>query len=97
MKVLCIEEGSVNIEKLTDLTRDGILVYKKDSKPPFMLDVPSIEPLNFVRELKKYTEARKDVTQYSYGNEAMSVAYKTIYDKISKYLESIQGDLNESK
>ena len=97
MKVLCIEEGSVDIKKLSDLTQNNILVYKKDSKPPFMLDVPVIEPLNFIYELEKYVGERTNITRYSYGDEAMCAAYKIIYDKIETYLKSIQGELNESK
>ena len=40
-KILCVEDGSVNIEEVKNMctyAKIFLLVYKKGSKPPFILD-----------------------------------------------------------
>jgi hypothetical protein len=42
MKILCIEDGSVDLENLPDRKEwrdDKVLVYRQGSRPPFVLDI----------------------------------------------------------
>ena len=38
MKILCIEDGSVDIEDLQDLKDGGVIVYRQGSTPPCIID-----------------------------------------------------------
>ena len=43
MKILCVEDGSIDIDALKkEPLRDGkVLVYRQGSKPPFILEIPN--------------------------------------------------------
>ena len=50
MKILCVEDGSVDIDNLTNRKEwrdDKILVYRQGSKPPFVLEIS--EEYNYQR------------------------------------------------
>ena len=48
IELLCIEEGSVNIEKLKELgvPEENIIVYRKGSKAPYLLRIKKGETSN---------------------------------------------------
>ena len=41
IEILCIEDGSVDVDELlqTGIPRENILVYRKGSKPPYLLKI----------------------------------------------------------
>lgn len=54
MKILCVEDGSVDINKLEEEPlRDGkVLVYRRGSTPPYVLEVIGTNEIA-IRELRK--------------------------------------------
>ena len=61
MKILCVEDGSIDIEGLEkEPLRDGkILVYRQGAKPPFVLEMPD----NKFNETEIRADERKKVCQ----------------------------------
>ena len=66
MRILCVEDGSVDIDALENgELRDGkVLVYRQGSKPPFVLEIPEQNNIQIKRwnELKKCLEERRFLT-----------------------------------
>ena len=62
MRILCVEDGSVDIDALENGgLKDGkILVYRQGSKPPFVLEIPEQNNIWLKRwnKLKKCLEER---------------------------------------
>ena len=65
MKILCVEDGSVDIDALENgELRDGkVLVYRQGSKPPFILEIPN-EP-NAITELKQLQKMFENDSYYN--------------------------------
>lgn len=77
MKILCVEDGSVDIDPLENgELRDGkVLVYRQGSKPPFVLEIPDepkvVEELRLLRQIFE-----RDAKYNNYGSAcATSEAY----------------------
>lgn len=70
MRILCVEDGSVDIDALENgELRDGkVLVYRQESKPPFILEIPDKGGIWFKRwqKLREYveTELKGDTELY---------------------------------
>ena len=76
MKILCVEDGSVDIDALENgELRDGkVLVYRQGSKPPFVLEIPR-EP-RAIEELKVLQEMFERDSHYnSYGGACATSDY----------------------
>lgn len=61
MKILCIEDGSVNIDAIEEKgLQDGkILVYRQGARPPFVLDLGDPDQLaNYKRALQLENKER---------------------------------------
>lgn len=45
MKILCVEDGSVDIESIEngDIKNGKVLVYRQGAEKPFILDIPANE------------------------------------------------------
>ena len=39
MKILCIEDGSVDLEALENIKDGGVLLYRKGSTPPHVIEI----------------------------------------------------------
>jgi hypothetical protein len=64
IQVLCVEDGSVDIDELQDLQDGKVLVYRQGSKPPFILEMerdkkPYISVEKWYK-LKRYVKANKE-------------------------------------
>ena len=86
MKILCVEDGSVDIDALENgELRDGkVLVYRQGSKPPFILEIPN-EP-KAITELKKIQKMfERDSKFNSYGStyEISQYYYEYITKRIA--------------
>lgn len=87
MKILCVEDGSVDIEKLENgEVREGkVLVYKQGSKPPFVLDIA--ENYNY-----EYSELNIKCDELQKENYELRRKLKT-YEKYDKYIPKFKvGD-----
>lgn len=45
MKILCVEDGSVNVDAINngDITNGKVLIYRQGAEKPFILDIPANE------------------------------------------------------
>ena len=66
MKILCIEDGSVDLDALLDKKEwrdDKVIVYRQGSRPPFVVEIT--ENCNYERcwnELKAHLENLQEVS-----------------------------------
>lgn len=94
MKILCVEDGSVDIDALENgELRDGkVLIYRQGSQPPFVLDIPDN---NIPRVLKELEEVKSmlenDYKGNSYGSVFNAINY--YIDYITKRIELIENEL----
>ncbi len=65
MKILCVEDGSVDIDSLeNDGLHDGkVLVYRQGSTPPFVLDLPD-DKTNMYQKFIEIWENLKSTVKY---------------------------------
>ncbi len=65
MKILCVEDGSVDVDKLEEegLKDGSILVYRQGAKPPFVLEVDM--PTKQENIIKNINLARNKIKGYS--------------------------------
>ena len=88
MKILCVEDGSVDIDALENgELRDGkVLVYRQGSKPPFVLEIPN-EP-NAITELKQLQEMFESDSHYnSYGSACATSQF--YYEYVTKRITDL--------
>lgn len=87
MKILCVEDGSVDIDALENgELRDGkVLVYRQGSKPPFVLDIPNNNMPRVLKELKEI-QAKLDDHYYDYVTERI----KSIENELKGKVEDIK-------
>lgn len=88
MKILCVEDGSVDLNTLEEEPlRDGkVLVYRQGSKPPFVLDIPN-EP-NAITELKQLQEMFESDSHYnSYGSACATSQF--YYEYVTKRIAEL--------
>ena len=103
MKILCVEDGSVDIDALEngELQDGKILVYRQGSKPPFVLDIPN---KNTPRLLKELNEIRAKITseqsRFKYGSARYEVLDDILcyvlrrIDTIYKELQAVDKEEN---
>lgn len=94
MKILCVEDGSVDINAIENgELRDGkVLVYRQGSKPPFVLDMPNTNLPRVLKELKEIqANLENDMRGNSYGNVYNTVEH--YYDYITDRIKSIENEL----
>ena len=95
MKILCVEDGSVDIDALENgELRDGkVLVYRQGSKPPFVLEIPNNNTPRILIELKELS-ARIDQTQnrFRYGSDRYNILAE-ISSYVYKRIEIIEKEL----
>lgn len=88
MKILCVEDGSVDIDAIENgELRDGkVLVYRQGSKPPFVLEIPN-EP-KAITELKQLQQMfESDSHSNSYGSGCATSQY--YYEYVTKRIEEL--------
>ena len=94
MKILCVEDGSVDLNSLEEEPlRDGkVLVYRQGSKPPFVLDIPNTNLPRVLKELKEIqAKLENDIRGNSYDN-----VYNTIehyYNYVNERIKYIENEL----
>ena len=88
MKILCVEDGSVDIDALENgELRDGkVLVYRQGSKPPFILEIPN-EP-NAITELKQLQKMFENDSYYNgYGSACATSQF--YYEYVTKRIAEL--------
>lgn len=68
MKILCVEDGSVDLDNLPNMREwreDKVLVYRQGSKPPFVLDIEDYT-LSKDRFIEKWNKVKGVVENFSY-------------------------------
>lgn len=102
MKILCVEDGSVDIDAIENRgLRDGkVLVYKQGSKPPFVLDIPNNNISIVLKELKEIrARLENDMIGNLYNNvyNVLEHYYNYVIKRI-KYIENeLKGDNDDRK
>lgn len=97
MKILCVEDGSVDIDNLPNRKEwrdDKILVYRQGSNPPFVLEITEeSKTRNILLELKEIS-ARINHTQnrFKYGSDRYKVL-EEISSYVDKRIEDIEKEL----
>ena len=97
MKVLCVEDGSVDIDALENgELRDGkVLVYRQGSKPPFVLEIPNNNKSRLLKELEEI----KAMLKADFQNDTYLNVYKAIeryYCYIDERVKIIKDELKEN-
>lgn len=93
MKILCVEDGSVDIDALENgELRDGkVLVYRQGSKPPFVLEIP--RESRAIEELKLLQEMFENDSHYnSYGSACATSQY--YYEYVTKRIKELKSNDN---
>lgn len=88
MKILCVEDGSVDLDALEEEPlRDGkVLVYRQGSKPPFILEIPN-EP-KAITELKRLQRMfERDSKFNGYGSSCETSQY--YYEYVTKRIAEL--------
>ena len=87
MKILCIEDGSIDIEDLQDLKDGGVIVYRQGSAPPYVID------FGVNNELEK--PKTKDVLK-AFATQTNAIiqrfaldCHKVVADKVLKQYEEV--------
>lgn len=78
MKVLCVEDGSVNVDAIeSGELKDGkILVYRQGSKPPFVLDIPDETSAAYKKFIVVWEELKRFIEENEYWSEFAKDALK---------------------
>ena len=95
MKILCVEDGSVDIDALENgELRDGkVLVYRQGSKPPFVLDIPNNNIPRIILELKEILGKINHLKSWCMDGNPKYLAFKEIGDYVWERLERIEKEL----
>lgn len=102
MKILCVEDGSVDIDALENgELRDGkVLVYRQGSKPPFVLDIPNTNIPRVLKELKEIqAKLENDIRGNSYDNGYNTVEhyYNYVTERIKYIEDELKGKVEDVK
>lgn len=66
IQILCVEDGSVEIDELQDIKDGKVLVYRQGSQPPFVLEIETDKmPYISVEKWYKLKRYVKENQQYS--------------------------------
>ena len=99
MKMLCVEDGSVDLDALEsgELGDGKVLVYRQGSKPPFILEIPN-EPkaITELKLLQKMFERDSKFNSYGSSFEISQYYYEYITKRIAE-LTHQQEDKGEEK
>ena len=86
MKILYVEDGSVDIDALEngELRECKVLVYRQGSKPPFVLEIPN-EPkaITELKQLQEMFESDSRFNSYGYGCETSQYYYEYVTKRIA--------------
>ena len=87
MKILCVEDGSVDIDALeSGKLGDGeVLVYRQGSKPPCILEIPN-EPkaITELKRLQKMFERDSKFNGYGSSFETSQYYYEYVTKRIAE-------------
>ena len=98
MKILCVEDGSVDTDALENgELRDGkVLIYRQGAKPPFVLDIPNNNIPRVLKELEEINlMAKNGVNRYKYGFSDKYEVFDYFYEYTKKRIEKIEKELLE--
>lgn len=96
MKILCVEDGSVDIDALENgELRDGkVLVYRQGSKPPFVLEIPNNNVPRILKELKELQAMlERDRTRYNYSFSDKWEIINHYYVYVTERIKLIEQEL----
>ena len=94
MKILCVEDGSVDLESFDGKFRDDkVLVYRQGSKPPFVLEITQE---NLAKDIKEFLLKLKiemcadiDVENVLHNEHTIEVLKKYL-----SYVEKVLGGID---
>ena len=88
MKILCVEDGSVDIDALENgkLGDGKVLVYRQGSKPPFVLEIPN-EPKAITELIQLQKMFERDSKFNSYGSSCETSQY--YYEYVTKRIAEL--------
>jgi len=90
MKILCVEDGSVDIKSFeTDLKNGKVLLYRQGSQQPYVLD---IDAPDFV--YKKMWEGLKSNYSNAWNRSVHSISAENIIDEMTEYEKIYLGGNN---
>lgn len=97
MKILCVEDGSVDIDNLPNRKEwrdDKVLVYRQGSNPPFVLEISEeSKGIDILLELKEISARINHLqSRFKVGSARYDVL-ETIDSYVCKRIESIEKDL----
>lgn len=98
MKILCVEDGSVNIDAIKngELSDGKVLIYRQGSKPQFVLDIPNTNIPRVLKELKEIqAKLEYDIQGNSYDNVFNTLDH--YYEYITERIKSIENELKGEK
>lgn len=87
MKILCVEDGSVDFEKLEDLQNGKVVVYREGARQPFVIELDAPNPT-----YKKMWETLK--SYYFKDYDVLSVKYSAndFYRKMKEFEQLFLGE-----
>lgn len=95
MKVLCVEDGSVNIDAIEngELSDGKVLIYKQGAQKPFILDVPDNYADNTtIKELEELKTRLQVVIDASKRDRSISQDPLVLAIRIESILKIINKD-----
>jgi len=100
MKVLCVEDGSIDVDAITEienrnLINGKVLVYRQGSRPPFVIDIPNLgtpRALKELRELKAMLD--RDLEHHKYGSCEMYGFISNYLTYLIKRIDQMEDELN---
>ena len=101
MKVLCVEDGSIDIDAVTEIESQNlingkVLVYRQGSRPPFVIDIPNLGMPRAVRELQEVQAMlQKDMERYGRYSDAYHV-FATYNDYVQSRLDCLMAEIKEN-
>ena len=83
MKILCVEDGSVDFDKLEDLQNGKVITYREGAKQPYVVELDAPNPT-----YKKMWETLKNIFYNEY--DVMTVKYSAY--EITKKIRQIEKE-----
>lgn len=103
MKILCVEDGSVNLDALeTDGLRDGkILVYRQGANMPFVLQLPDVKDVWKEKwdKLRAYIEEsfKEDEKRFREYNDMFYSGCSVTDEDILSKMQELEGSENGTR
>ena len=97
MKILCVEDGSVDLDNLPSRKEwrdDKVLVYRKGSIPPYVLEITEESRVkDILLELKEISaRIQHEQNRFKYGSARYDVL-ETILVYVNRRIENIEKQL----